>query len=168
MKFITKVLIISILVEKREEPEGDYDDQANTIFGAFWGGKCLTSEMGCLSTVSDCVDYRCSPKLFVWVLVGLIPAICIGGCLLCCFCGCCSWMIALCCACCACCGDDSEEDYYWSVRLRSPRRDETSRLFSSKTSSETSKLASSKTSGETSELASSKTSAEPSKLGGER
>ena len=102
-------------VDKREEPQGAFDiDRATTIFGAFWGGKCVSTNMGCLATVSDCVDHHCSPKVFMWVLLGVVPALCVGACLLCCCCGCCPWVFALCCACCD--GDSEEEEVESSER----------------------------------------------------
>jgi len=168
------ILVSGKSVDKREEPQGAFDiDRATTIFGAFWGGKCVSTNMGCLATVSDCVDHHCSPKVFMWVLLGVVPALCVGACLLCCCCGCCPWVFALCCACCD--GDSEEEEVESSERVstmtstKAPtepiklisERDST--MAAIKPSVEPIKLASSKPSASTANLASSKSSAEPMK-----
>ena len=77
----------------------------------------MTSNMGCLDFVSDCVDNHCSPRIYFWVLLFVIPAIFLGLCCICVFFGGCPWLTCLlslfCCCCegiCCCCGGDSKEE----------------------------------------------------------
>ena len=50
------------------------------IFGAFLGWKCVSTNLGCLATVSDCVDYHCSPEVFMWMVLGVVIANRVGAC----------------------------------------------------------------------------------------
>ena len=113
------ILMISILVpgfDKGQVSRGDYD-HLTTFLGAFYGGKCMSSNMGCLDFVSDCVNNQCSPRIYFWVLLALIPSLLLAGCCLCVFFGGCPWLTCLlslfCCCCeglCCCCGGDSKEE----------------------------------------------------------
>ena len=89
-----------------EIPRGDYD-HLTTFLGAIYGGNCITSNMGCLDFLSDCVDNQCQPRAYFWALLVIIPTLFIGLCCLCVCLGGCPWISCLLSLFCCCCDGDS-------------------------------------------------------------